>query len=289
MKKIAWIGTGIMGSPMAHHLLAEGYSLSITNRTKEKAESLVNAGALWKDEIADTVVDADIIFTMVGTPQDLVYIYQGEQGILSWAKKGAICIDMTTSSPDLAQQLYQKGLEKQIYILDAPVSGGEIGAKEGTLLIMVGGEKAIFDQVRDILYILGKNLFYMGKAGSGQHTKMANQIAVAGALAACSEVVVYAQKVGLNPTDVIQAISFGSGESYHLKMTSRKMISQNMQPGFYIRHFIKDMKLVQEQATLHQFELPILLEVLKMYEQLSQRGMGELGTQALIQHYQQSD
>jgi len=285
MKKIAWIGTGVMGKAMASHLLNAGYPLTITTRTKEKATELIANGAVWKDSTADAVKDADIVITMVGYPKDVEEIYFGANGILNNVKPGTIVMDMTTSSPDLAVQLTEAGIDRQVFVLDAPVSGGDIGARNATLSIMVGGQREVYDQVVELLALLGTNLCYMGAAGAGQHTKMANQIAVAGSIAACTEAIVYAKKAGIDPADVLNAISKGAAGSWQLSNNGPKILSGDTTPGFYIHHFVKDMKLVQEQAAKFDQELPVLTDVLAKYQMLLDEGYGLLGTQALIKAY----
>ncbi len=285
MKKITWIGTGVMGKAMASHLLRAGYPLTITTRTKEKAAELIANGAIWKDTIADAVKDADIVITMVGYPKDVEEIYFGTEGILNNIKPGTIAMDMTTSSPDLAVQLAEAGIKHQVSVLDSPVSGGDIGARNASLSIMVGGQRETYDQVEELLGLLGKNLCYMGTAGAGQHTKMANQIAVAGAIAACTEAIVYAKKAGLDPTAVVNAISKGAAGSWQLSNNGPKILSGDTTPGFYIHHFVKDMKLVKEQTDKFDQELPVLNDVLARYQLLLDEGYGLLGTQALIKAY----
>ena len=285
MKKIAWIGTGVMGSAMAQHLLDAGYDVSITTRTKSKALSLIDAGARWFDTVHDCVKDVDIVFTMVGYPRDVEDIYLKENGIFDSIRAGTICVDMTTSSPKLAARLYVEGLKRSIPVLDAPVSGGDIGAKNATLAIMCGGDKAVFDTVLPCFEKLGKNIRHMGIASFGQHTKMANQIAVAGAIAATTEAILYAQAAGLDASAVLAAISTGAAGSWQLINNGPKILINDTKPGFYIHHFVKDMGLVLEESAGFAIDLPVLQKVYEKYRYLLEEGFGDLGTQALIKAY----
>lgn len=286
MQKITWIGIGIMGQAMAGHLLKAGYPLTITTRTKAKALGLIQAGAVWQDTVADAVKDADVVITMVGTPQDVKDVYLGKIGILENCQPGTIVIDMTTSSPQVAQQLTQTALKYKVNILDAPVSGGDTGAQAATLLIVVGGDHQVYERIYPILEVMGKHIFYMGPSGSGQQTKMANQIAVAGSLAATTEAIVYAKMVGLDPAKVVEAIAFGSGASAHLTNTAPKIIAEDYRPGFYIKHFVKDMSIAKAEMDRYGIDFPMMSHVLEMYQDLLNEGDAELGTQALIKHYQ---
>lgn len=212
-------------------------------------------------------------------------MYLGEKGILNCAKKGAIAIDMTTSSPTLAAEIWEKGKEKGIDVLDAPVSGGDSGAKNATLSIMVGGDEAVFEKAKPLFEIMGKNIVYMGKAGSGQHTKAANQIAVAGATAAMTEAIVYAEDVGLDPHKMLEAIGAGAAGSWQLSNMAPRVLKEDFAPGFFVKHFIKDMKIVVEEAEKRGDSLKMLSAVLSMYEEMAQKGLENDGTQALIKLY----
>jgi 3-hydroxyisobutyrate dehydrogenase/2-hydroxy-3-oxopropionate reductase len=289
MKKIAWIGTGVMGNAMAKHLMDAGYPVNVFTRSPWKAQNLIDAGAVWFDSVAECVKGADVVFTMVGYPKDVEEVYLGENGILRHAANGTICVDMTTSSPKLAQRLYQEGKTRGIRVLDAPVSGGDVGARNATLAIMVGGDMDAFDEVFPLFEKLGKNIRHMGQASFGQHTKMANQIAVAGAIAATTEAILYAQAAGLDADKMLQAISTGAAGSWQLSNNGPKILKNDMDPGFYIHHFVKDMDLVMEEATGFRIGLPVLNEVLKKYRTLLDEGHGMLGTQALIKAYREEN
>lgn len=280
--KIGWIGTGVMGSAMLMHLHQAGYEISVYNRSKEKAMKLLMEGIQVCDTIKACVQDSDMVFTMVGYPKDVEEIYTSTQGILEHVPHGCICIDMTTSSPKLAKQLYQKAKERGIPLLDAPVSGGDSGAKQATLSIMVGGDREIYEQCLPLLSCMGTTT-YMGEAGCGQHTKACNQIAVAGAVAAMSEALVYAREHGLDESLMLDAIGTGAGGSWQIQHTAKRVLSEDFEPGFYIKHFIKDMHIIQDE--MGSQHLTMLDSVCQMYETLAKEGEENKGTQALIHYY----
>ena len=284
MKKIAWIGTGVMGNAMVTHLINAGYTCSLYNRTKEKMMNLQDKAILC-DTIADAVKDVDVVFTMVGYPKDVREVYCAEHGIFNHCKKGVLCVDMTTSAPSLAVELSLIAKEKGVRLLDAPVSGGDIGAKNATLSIMVGGLKSDFDEALEYFQFMGKQITYIGVSGSGQHCKMANQIVVAGNIAAVTEAISYIQSKGLDENLILQAISGGAAGSWQLTNNGPKILKEDYKPGFYIHHFIKDLKLVCEEAENAQIELSVVKDVLSKYEYLAQNGYESLGTQALIKAY----
>ena len=283
MSKIGFIGTGVMGSAIIKNLIKNNYQVNVYNRTPEKAKALTSIGAIFTSTIEECVKDVDYIITIVGMPNDVKEVYDE---IFKYAKKGSIAVDMTTSSPSLAKEIFEKGKEKGIDVLDAPVSGGDIGAQKGTLSIMVGGEKEVFDKVVPIFKSMGTNINYMGKAGSGQHTKMANQIAIAGTIAAVNESIKYAKEMGLDLNEVLNAIASGAAGSWQLSNNGPKIINQDNDPGFFIKHFIKDMKIADEEALNNNLELEILQKVLKQYELLEEKGYGDLGTQAIYKYFE---
>ena len=283
MSKIGFIGTGVMGSAMINNLIKNNYQVNVYNRTPEKAKALTSIGAIFTSTIEECVKDVDYIITIVGMPNDVKEVYDE---IFKYAKKGSIAVDMTTSSPSLAKEIFEKGKEKGIDVLDAPVSGGDIGAQKGTLSIMVGGEKEAFDKLVPIFKSMGTNINYMGKAGSGQHTKMANQIAIAGTIAAVNESIKYAKEMGLDLNEVLNAIASGAAGSWQLSNNGPKIINQDNDPGFFIKHFIKDMKIADEEALNNNLELEILQKVLKQYELLEEKGYGDLGTQAIYKYFE---
>lgn len=284
MKKIAWIGTGVMGNAMVSHLINAGYSCNVYNRSKEKMLNLKDKAKIC-DSIQETVSDADIIFTMVGYPKDVNEVYCADYGIFNHCKKNALCIDMTTSAPSLAIELANKAREKGVRLLDAPVSGGDVGARNATLSIMVGGHLSDYEEALEYFQLMGKLITYIGEHGSGQHCKMANQIVVAGNIASVTEAISYIQSKGLDENRILQAISGGAAGSWQLSNNGPKILKQDYNPGFYIHHFIKDLKLVCEEAENEHLDLSVVKDVLSKYEKIANEGYASLGTQALIKAY----
>ncbi|MGG2065336.1 NAD(P)-dependent oxidoreductase [Bacillus sp. S14(2024)] len=278
---IGFIGTGVMGKSMATHLIKAGYTVLVYNRTPARSQELIENGAIWKETVAEIAAQANIIITMVGYPKDVEGIYFGEKGILHHAKPGTYVIDMTTSSPILAQNIYEIAREKGIYTLDAPVSGGDIGAKKATLAIMVGGEQQDFDAMKPIFELMGTNIILQGKAGAGQHTKMCNQIAIASNMIGVCEAMVYAKQAGLDPKDVLRSIETGAAGSWSLSNLAPRMINGDFEPGFYIKHFIKDMRIALESAKEMGLSTPGLQLAKSLYDELADKGAENNGTQAL--------
>lgn len=285
MIRVAWIGTGVMGGPMALHLQKAGYQVSAYNRTFEKAEVLAKEGVLPCRTIREAVGEADFIFTIVGYPQDVEKVYLGEDGILAAAKKGAVAVDMTTSSPELAKRIYEAGVRSGIAVLDAPVSGGDKGAKNATLSIMVGGDEAAYQKTLPLFEKMGTSVSLMGGPGAGQHTKACNQIAVAGATAAYTEALAYAIKAGLDPQKMLSAIGGGAAGSWQISNMAPRALQGDHAPGFFVKHFIKDMRIVREEAETRRLRLPMLQTVLEEYEKMAAEGGENAGTQALIGQY----
>ncbi|WP_284141679.1 NAD(P)-dependent oxidoreductase [Virgibacillus sp. LDC-1] len=283
---IGFIGTGVMGKSMATNLQKAGYPLHIYTRTKEKATDLINDGAIWMPTVAELAKASTIIITMVGYPEDVEEVYFGETGILENAKPESIVIDMTTSKPALAQSIFTKAQNNAIHALDAPVSGGDIGAKNGTLAIMVGGEEKAFQALLPIFQIMGENIIYQGPAGAGQHTKLCNQITIASNMIGVCEAIVYAKKAGLDPSRVLESITTGAAGSWSLANLGPRMIQENYAPGFYVKHFIKDMRIALESAKEMGLATPGLLLSLELYQQLAETGEGDSGTQALIKFFE---
>lgn len=279
--KIGFIGTGVMGSGMVRNLLKKGHAVNVYNRTSQKALALVKDGANFTSTIEACIKDVDTVITMVGMPDDVKEVYD----VIFENFDGKIAIDMTTSSPSLAKQLFIQGQAKGISVLDAPVSGGDSGAKNGTLSIMVGGEKKAFEQALPIFEAMGKTISYIGTAGSGQHCKMANQIAIAGCVAGVSEALNYSKTMGLDMQTVFDAISMGAAGSWQMTNNGQKMINDDFAPGFFIKHFIKDMKLAIDEADKNNLDLTILKDVLSAYEKIAARYGGDLGTQAIYKLY----
>ena len=280
---IAWIGTGVMGSSMAINLKKSGHNVSVYSRTLSKCEPLREYGIEVKDSIKECVKGADAVFTIVGYPKDVEEVYLGKEGIFEYAREGAYLVDMTTSSPLLAKKLYEKG--NKFHILDAPVSGGDIGAKNATLSIMVGGNKEDFEYMYNVFECMGKNIIYLGEAGSGQNCKASNQVAIAGTIAAVAESIIYAKKSGLDPKTVLDAISKGAAGSWQLQNNGYKMIEKDYEPGFFNKHFIKDMKIAKEVMDEKGESLPVLNKVLEMYEELAKKNFEDKGTQSIIEEY----
>ncbi|EAD5762049.1 NAD(P)-dependent oxidoreductase [Listeria monocytogenes] len=285
MEKIGFVGTGVMGSSMALHLLEAGYEVFVYTRTKSKAEELLHKGVHWEASPASLASQVDILISMVGYPQDVEQLYLDENGFLANLSSGAVAIDMTTSSPALAKKIAKVGAEKGIGILDAPVSGGDIGAKNGTLAIMVGGSEEVFLKVKPILDILGSSVILQGDAGAGQHTKMVNQIAIASNMIGVTEAIIYAEAAGLNPSRVLDSISGGAAGSWSLTNLIPRVLKDDFSPGFFIKHFIKDMGIAISEAKQMGLELPGLTLAEKMYQTLAEQGLSEEGTQALIKYY----
>ncbi|MCR4431510.1 MAG: NAD(P)-dependent oxidoreductase [Tepidanaerobacteraceae bacterium] len=282
---LGFIGTGVMGRSMAANLMKAGYRVLVYNRTRSKAEDLIKQGALWKDTAADVAKDANVIITMVGYPRDVEEVYLGEKGIINNAKPGSYLIDMTTSSPMLAKRIYNAAKDKGLYALDAPVSGGDIGAREARLSIMVGGDPGAFEAVKPIFEAMGKNIVLQGGPGAGQYAKMCNQIAIASGMIGVCEAMAYAEKAGLDPTTVLKSIESGAAGSWSLSNLAPRMIKGDFAPGFYVKHFIKDMRIALESAKEMGLELPGLELALDLYERLAAEGEENSGTQALFKLY----
>ncbi|UOQ94467.1 NAD(P)-dependent oxidoreductase [Halobacillus shinanisalinarum] len=282
---IGWIGTGVMGKSMAGRLLESDYNVNIFTRTPAKAEELLNLGAQWNESVKSLAEESDMIITMVGYPSDVEEVYFGEDGLLQNAAEGTYIIDMTTSSPELAVKMDQEASKRKIRVLDAPVSGGDVGAKEGTLSIMVGGEEAAFHDVRFLFDLLGSQTVLQGPAGSGQFTKMCNQIAIASNMMGVSESLVYAEAAGLDPNTVLESISGGAAGSWSLSNLTPRVIKGDLEPGFYVKHFIKDMKIAIESAEKMELNLPGLKLAKQLYDQISADGYANSGTQALYKYY----
>lgn len=282
---IGFIGTGVMGKSMAGHLMAAGYPLIIYSRTKEKAGDLLAKGADWAETPKDVASKANVIITMVGYPSDVEEIYLGENGLVNHVKSGSYLIDMTTSAPSLAVKIYKAAKERDIHTIDAPVSGGDVGAKEAKLSIMVGGEEEDVEAVRPLLNLLGTNIVYQGEAGAGQHTKMCNQIAIASNMIGVCEAIIYAEKAGLNPESVLKSITTGAAGSWSLSNLAPRMLNGNFEPGFYIKHFIKDMKIALDEAEHLEMKVPGLALAKSLYDQLAEMGEENSGTQSLYKYW----
>ena len=282
---IGFIGIGVMGKSMVSHLMEAGYEAHIYTRTKATAETLLTKGAIWEETPGKVAAAADVIITIVGYPHDVEEVYLSEDGILANCSPGNIVIDMTTSSPKLAKTIYESAKEKGVASLDAPVSGGDVGAKNGTLSIMVGGDEATFEAVYPLFEIMGKNIVFQGAPGSGQHCKMANQIAIASTMMGVCESIRYAEKAGLDPATVLKSIETGAAGSWSLSNLAPRMIKDDFDPGFYVKHFIKDMNIALESSKEIGLSAEGLALAKSLYDQVAKDGGENLGTQALYKNY----
>jgi 3-hydroxyisobutyrate dehydrogenase len=279
--KIGWIGTGVMGYYMAGQLMDNGYQVTVYNRTKAKADGLVAKGAIWADNPKEVAAVSDVIFTIVGFPRDVEEVYFSPDGILAGAGSGSVLVDMTTTLPSLAERIFKEGLKQNIKSIDAPVSGGDVGAKNGTLSIMVGGDKEDVDAIMPLFEIMGKNIVYEGKAGSGQHTKMCNQITIAGTMIGVCESLLYGHKAGLDLNVMLEAISGGAAGCWTLNNLAPRIVNRNFEPGFYVEHFIKDMEIALTEGRNMNLSMPGLALVHQLYKAVEAQGYGKKGTHAL--------
>lgn len=284
MKKIGFVGVGIMGKSMVRNLMKAGYELHIYARTKSKVEDVISEGAVYHDTVGDCASDVDVMISIVGYPKDVEEVYFGENGILNSAKEGTYVIDMTTSSPKLAKKIYDAAKEKGLHAMDAPVTGGDTGAKNGTLSILVGGDKEDYEACHKVFEAMGTNINYEGGPGCGQHTKMANQIMIAGTLSGVCEAMRYAEAQGLDLHTLLDSVATGAAGSKQLDAFGKKIIDGDFAPGFFMKHFIKDMNLAVEEAESKGLDLKILKQVLENYRTLEE-AYGDLGTQTLIKFY----
>lgn len=285
MERIGFIGTGVMGLSMAGHLMDAGYPLGVFNRTKERAEPLLERGAGWHDNPGSLAADSDIVVTIVGFPDDVEAVYLGEGGVLDAAAAGSVAIDMTTSSPALAVRIAEQGAAGGVEVLDAPVSGGDTGARNGTLSIMVGGTETAFDRARPLFEAMGSSIVLQGGPGSGQYTKMCNQIAIAAGMVGVSESMHYAKAAGLDPARVMESIESGAAGSWSLSNLMPRALAGDFAPGFKIKHFVKDLRIAVESASEMGLTMPGLEMAFELYRRLEESGAGEDGTQALFRMY----
>ena len=280
-KNIGWIGTGLMGNPMVKHLLKAGYTVGVHNRTKEKAADLIEMGCNWYDTPADLAANADLVVTIIGFPKDVEECYFGEQGIFATLKPGTILIDMTTTKPSLAIKISEQADKMGAAFVDAPVSGGQLGAINGNLSIMMGGNKEVVDKVLPLFQAFGKNMVYQGKAGSGQHTKMCNQITIAGTLIGVCEGLLYGLKAGLDLNTMLESITKGAAGCWSLDVLAPKIVKKDYTPGFSIDNFVKDLTIALEEAEAMRLSLPGLALVKQLYISIQAMGKGSCGNQAL--------
>jgi 3-hydroxyisobutyrate dehydrogenase len=278
---LGWIGTGVMGAAMCGHLIDAGHTLLVHNRTKSKSDDLISKGAQWCDNPESLAAASDIVFSIVGFPADVEQVITGPQGVLTGARPGSILVDMTTSSPELAVRIYEKAKEKKVAALDAPVSGGDVGAKNATLAIMVGGDRQAYERILPLFQCMGEKIAFMGKAGAGQHTKMCNQILIATTMIGTVESLLYAQKAGIDHEAVIDVIGQGAAGSWSINNLGRRIAKKDYNPGFFIKHFIKDMGIALAEAGRMNLSLPGLALANQFYMAAKALGHENLGTQGL--------
>jgi 3-hydroxyisobutyrate dehydrogenase len=282
--RIGFIGLGIMGQSMAGHLLAAGHPLTVYNRSRETASALLARGAQWCETPRGVAERSDVVITMVGLPSDVEQVWLGADGVLAGARN-ALLIDMTTSSPELARRLATQAAARGCQALDAPVSGGDVGAREAKLSIMVGGTKQAFEAALPVLRRLGANIVHQGEAGAGQHTKMCNQVVIASTIMGVCEGLAYAKAAGLDLPTVMQSIGAGAAGGFQLSVLGAKIINGDFAPGFFIEHFLKDLGIALAESRRMNLDLPGLALAQKLYATLAERGLARLGTQALAQYY----
>lgn len=282
MVQLGFIGLGVMGKSMAKHLLQAGHPVIVYTRTADKAQELLASGAAWAETPQAVAQQASIVFTIVGYPKDVEEVYLGEQGLFAGSRAGQIFVDMTTSTPALAQRLFAEGAARDVHILDAPVSGGDLGAREGRLTTMVGGEPEIFERVRPYLDCFSAKVRLQGGAGAGQHTKMANQIMIAGTMVGMTELLVYAQAAGLDLPSVIDTVGAGSAGNWSLMNYAPRILQEDYSPGFFAKHFLKDLEIALSEAERMALNLPGTALAAQLYRQLCEKGHENNGTQALI-------
>ncbi len=280
--RIGWIGTGVMGLSMCGHVMERGYSTTVFNRTRKKALPLIEKGAVWVNSPREVVEKSDIIFTMLGFPEDVREVYFGKEGILAAARPGVILVDMTTTEPSLAAEIYLTAKEKGAFAVDAPVSGGDMGARNATLSIMSGGDREVVEAVQPILEAMGKNLVYQGPAGAGQHTKMCNQIVIAGTMIGVCESLLYGFKAGLDLPTMLRSIQGGAAQCWSLDNLAPRILRKDFDPGFFVEHFIKDMGIALKESARMGLFLPGLALAHQLYLAVKAQGHGKAGTQALI-------
>ena len=279
--KIGWIGTGIMGAPMAMHLVRAGYNVSVYNRSRNKAGELTENGCAWYDSPSTLVENCNIIFTIVGYPKDVEEVYFGNNGIMKSLREGAVVIDMTTTLPGLAARIDKACREIGAHAVDAPVSGGQVGAVNGTLSVMIGGEKEVVDQLMPLMDVFSKSMVYQGKAGAGQHTKMCNQITIAGTMIGVCEALIYGHKAGLDPNTMLSSISKGAAGCWSLDVLAPKIVAGDFEPGFMVEHFVKDLGIALKEAEIMNITLPGLSLATQLYQSVIEMGKGTKGTQAM--------
>ena len=280
--RIGWIGTGVMGSSMVGHLMSAGYSATVFNRSKSKADPLIARGAAWAESPKQVAERSDVVFSIVGFPKDVRDVLLGENGALAGSKPGTLLVDMTTSEPSLAVEIHQAALAKGVFSVDAPVSGGDIGAKNATLSIMIGGDKPVVDALQPLFSAMGKTLVHQGKPGSGQHAKMANQILIATNMIGVCESLLYGYKAGLDLPTMLQSVGPGAAGSWSLNNLGPRIMNNNFDPGFFVEHFVKDMGIAIAESKRMGLCLPGLALGEQLYVSVKSKGWGRNGTHALM-------
>jgi 3-hydroxyisobutyrate dehydrogenase len=280
--RIGWIGTGVMGRWMCGHAMAKGYKATVYNRSRDKAKPLIDEGAAWADTPRAVAEKSDVVFAIVGFPKDVREVFLGPDGTLAGSKAGNVLVDMTTSEPSLSREIAETAKKKGVFALDAPVSGGDVGAKNAGLSIMVGGEANVFEAVKPLFECMGKTIVHQGLPGSGQHTKMVNQILISGTMVGVCEALLYGHKAGLDMNTVLKSVSTGAAGSKALEVLAPRMLKGDFEPGFFVEHFIKDMGIALAEAERMNLALPGLALVKQLYEAVRAQGYGRKGTQALL-------
>ena len=280
--RIGWVGTGVMGLPMCGHIMAKGYQVAVTSRTRAKAQPLVDKGAAWLDAPRDVARQSDVIFTIVGFPPDVREVYFGEQGLLAGVRQGAVLVDMTTTEPRLAREIAEAASSKGAFAIDAPLSGGDVGARNATLSIMIGGDPGAVAAVKPLLETVGKIIVHQGGPGAGQHTKMCNQIVIAGTMIGVCESLLYGHKAGLDLETMLSSIRPGAAGCWTLENLAPRILKRNFAPGFFVEHFIKDMGIALDESRRMGLSLPGLALVHQLYLAVQAQGYGQRGTHALM-------
>ncbi len=279
---IGWIGTGVMGASMCGHVLGAGQGVIIHTRTRSKSESLLQRGAVWADSPKAVAERSDVVVTVVGFPEDVREVYFGECGVLAGLRADSVVVDMTTTSPSLACEIYDAAKRNGVSAVDAPVSGGDVGARNATLSIMVGGDRDVVQAIEPLLKLLGPNVVYQGGAGAGQHTKMCNQITIASTMVGVCEALLYGSKSGLDLATMLQSISGGAAACWTLDNLAPRILKRNFDPGFFVDHFVKDMGIALEESRRMKLQLPGLELANRLYQQVQALGHGRCGTHALM-------
>jgi len=280
--RVGWIGTGVMGRWMCQHLLNKGYKATVYNRSRDKAAPLLDAGAAWADSPKAVAEKSDVVFAIVGFPKDVREVFLGTEGALAGSKPGSILVDMTTSEPSLAAEIAEAAKKKGVHSLDAPVSGGDVGAKNAALSIMIGGDKEVVEAVTPLFEAMGKTIVHQGGPGAGQHTKMVNQVLIAANMIAVCEALLYGYKAGLDLETVLQSVSVGAAGSKALEILGPRILARNFEPGFYVEHFLKDMGIALAEAETMHLCLPGLALAKQLYEAVRAQGYARKGTHALM-------